>query len=246
MNEAENLNPYSNDERPKGEQIKEMFDGIAPQYDLLNQRMSMGLDKMWRQRAIAMIEPFAPKRVLDVATGTGDLAIEIKRNVSSVQEVLGVDLSAEMMRIAESKVYNEGWEEAVRFEVQDCMQLDLDDESFDAATVAFGVRNFQNVDKGLKELWRVLRPGAPLMILELSEPKRMPWKAFYQFYSKRLIPLMGRFLSKDADAYRYLPESIRLMPQRRELCDLMLNAGFEEAYYRSLSFGVASIYMGIK
>ncbi|MGP1558464.1 bifunctional demethylmenaquinone methyltransferase/2-methoxy-6-polyprenyl-1,4-benzoquinol methylase UbiE [Porphyromonas gingivalis] len=245
MQSPEKITPYDT-ECPKNEQVEAMFNHIAGHYDRLNHLFSWGMDRVWRQKAIRMIEPFAPHTVLDVATGTGDLAIEICRHIPSVKQVTGVDLSLEMMRIGEQKVRSENLDNRITFMQKDCLDLPFADHSFDAVTVAFGVRNFQNIKLGLEEMYRVLNEGAPLMILELSRPVSFPWKQGYNFYASHVIPVVGRFLSQDAEAYTYLPESIAAMPQREELADLMLSVGFREAYYRSLSLEVATVYMGLK
>lgn len=245
MQSPETINPYKSD-RPKGEQVEAMFNHIASQYDHLNHLFSWGMDRGWRQKAIELIAPFAPRTVLDVATGTGDLAIELCKDIPSITQVTGIDLSFEMIRIGEQKVRSENLDNRITFLQKDCLDLPFEDESFDAVTVAFGVRNFQDIRQGLGEMYRVLRVGAPLMILELTHPVSFPWKQGYNFYSTHIIPILGRLLSQDAEAYNYLPESIAAMPQREELTDIMQSIGFREAYFRSLSFEAATVYMGLK
>lgn len=245
MQSPEKINPYD-DERPKGEQVEVMFNHIAGFYDRLNHLFSWGMDKVWRANAIKMLAPFAPRMVLDVATGTGDLAIELCRVLPSISQVTGVDLSLEMMRIGEQKVRSENLDDRITFLQKDCLDLPFENDSFDAVTVAFGLRNFQNIRLGLEEMYRVLQAGAPLMILELSLPISFPWKQGYNFYASQIIPLIARMVSHDVDAYTYLTESIAAMPQRQELTDLMLDVGFREAYYRTLSTEAATIYMGLK
>lgn len=242
---AETIKPYQ-DEEGKADQVRRMFNRIAPAYDRVNRLMSLGLDRAWRRRAIAMIEPFSPRRVLDIATGTGDLAISLLRDVSAVEEVVGVDLSEGMMLRGQDKVKEEGYENAISFVKADALELPFEDDSFDAITVGFGVRNFEDLPASFVEMRRVMKPGAAAMILELSEPKVQPMHFFYTCYTRRIVPVIGQLLTQDKEAYTYLPRSIKAMPQREGLLSLLDDAGFTETYYRSLFPGTAVIYMAIK
>lgn len=239
------VTPY-NDEEPKVSQVQRMFNRIAPTYDRLNRMISLGLDRSWRAKAIELLRPYEPALVLDVATGTGDLAIELLRSVPSIERILGVDISEEMMRVAEDKVHSLGLDGKICFAQEDCTALSLESDSFDAATIGFGIRNFADIPAAARELHRVLRDGKPLVILELSEPKNFVMRLGYKAYSGLVIPLLGRVFSGDAEAYKYLPRSIEAMPQREAMVQILLEAGFREAYYRSIAPGTCTIYVAIK
>ncbi len=230
----------------KTKMVQRMFNRIAPSYDKLNRMISLGMDKSWRRKAIALLSPYQPKNILDVATGTGDLAIDLLNTIPSAEHILGVDISEEMMRQGQSKVHKLGLDDKIEFERQDCTQLSYEDESFDAVTIAFGIRNFEDIPKGLSEVCRVLKAGKPLVILELTEPKNKLLYWGYKFYAYKVIPFLGKTFSDDGEAYGYLPASISLSPQREAMVELMKSAGFSEAYYQSIAPGSCTIYVAIK
>jgi len=242
--EAEKIVPYSSDEG-KGAQVEKMFDSIAENYDKLNRTMSIGFDIGWRNKGLAMLKKENPQTILDIATGTGDLAIQAY-NVLRPQSILAVDISEGMMEVGKQKVEKAGLSDKIFFDRQDCMNLELDDNSFDAAMVAFGVRNFEDLDRGLREILRVLKPGGQLMILELSTPRHFPLKQGYWLYSRLFIPTIGRLISKDKSAYSYLPKSIEAFIQGREMTDTLLKNGFSKAVYKTYTMGVCSMYLAIK
>lgn len=222
-----------------------MFDTIARRYDRLNHFMSMGFDKSWRRRGVDSLKSYAPSEILDIASGTGDLAILMQQRLRPHQ-VTGADLSEEMMEIGRHKAGRAGVAETVIFEYQDCMALTYPDRSFDAVTAAFGVRNFEHLDKGLAEMYRVLRPGGHVMILELTAPEWFPMNILYKIYTSTIIPLLGSVMSLDKKAYQYLPESIKAMPQGKEMTELLSRQGFKEATYRTFTGGVCTMYTGVK
>ncbi|KAK2943204.1 putative Demethylmenaquinone methyltransferase [Blattamonas nauphoetae] len=242
--DAEKIVPYSSNET-KGAQMERMFDSIAENYDTLNHTMSMGIDRGWRKKGVSMLKQIKPESILDIATGTGDLAIEACR-ILQPKQVLGIDISEGMMEIGRQKVQKAGLSDIIRFERQDCSALGLPDNSFDAAIVAFGVRNFEKLDKGLKEILRVLKPGGQLMILELSTPQHFPMKQGYWLYSKLFIPTVGRLMSKDSVAYAYLPKSIEAFTQGKDMTDTLLKNGFSQATYKTYTFGVCTMYLATK
>lgn len=241
---AEKILPYESPEK-KGVQVEQMFDSIAENYDLLNHTMSMGIDRGWRKKGILSLKPLNPQNILDIATGTGDLAIQAYRLLQP-KKILAIDLSEGMMDVGRKKVLKEGLKEVISFEKQDCMNLEIEDNSFDAAMVAFGVRNFEDLDRGLKEILRVLRPGGRLMILELSTPRNFPMKQGYWLYSKLFIPTIGRLISKDRSAYSYLPKSIEAFSQGKEMADILTKNGFRNSSFKTFTFGTCTMYTGDK
>lgn len=236
--------PYGEGER-KRNQVQSMFDAIAGKYDFLNHVMSFQQDKKWRKKAILKLKEDRPEFLLDIATGTGDLALEAWKHLKPKQ-IIGADLSTEMMKVGEAKVLKAGLEKVIRFEVQDCTALTFKDNTFDAVTIAFGVRNFENIAKGISEMHRVLKPGGRMVILELSRPETFPMKQLFQLYSATILPLAGRFFSKDDKAYEYLPASIKVVPQNREMVEIMQKQGFSQANYQPLTLGVCTLYTGLK
>lgn len=242
---CESINPYSSDSRSKSEQIKTMFDNIAPAYDFMNRAMTFGIDRCWRRKAVDMLSKKMPKEILDVATGTGDLAMLLARRISGSM-VTGVDLSEGMINVGRKKVADAGLSERISFECGDCLNLPWPDNSFDAVTVAYGVRNFENLLQGYSEMHRVLRPGGTINVIELSTPTSAIIKPLYKFYTRYIIPTVGRMVSKDVRAYAYLPESIAAVPQRTEMTALMQKAGFTDTTYRALTFGTCCIYTATK
>ena len=240
----ESIKPY-NEEEKKSVQVERMFDNIAPAYDQLNHTLSWGIDKSWRKKAIDWLKPFNPQRMMDVATGTGDFAIQACR-VLNPTELIGTDISEGMMNVGRQKVKEAGLESRISFAKEDCTALSFPDNHFDAITVAFGVRNFEDLDKGLREMHRVLDSEGKLVILELSEPEWFPMKQLYALYSKVVIPTLGKLLSKDRSAYTYLPQSIKAFPQGEVMKEIILKAGFKEACFKRLTLGICTLYTATK
>lgn len=238
------IKPYRHSEKGKKEQVAGMFDNIAPKYDFLNHFLSFGIDKLWRRKAIRLIKPFAPLRILDVATGTGDLAIEALK--SGAATVTGIDISSEMLAVGRKKLKELALDHQITLTEGDSEALDFADASFDAVTVAFGVRNFEDLAKGLAEIHRVLRKGGVACILEFSKPRKFPFKQLYHFYSFSILPFIGRVISNDQSAYRYLPESVDGFPDGDRFLDNLKQAGFTKTKEYRQTFGVATIYLGIK
>ena len=236
------MKPYDTDQTKK-EEVREMFDRIAPRYDLLNHTLSMNVDRLWRRRVVREVRRAAPRRILDVATGTGDLAIEMARRIAGVQ-VLGVDLSEEMLAVARRKVEQRGLDGRIVLDCGDAERLAAADGSVDVATVAFGVRNFGDLEAGLREMARVVRPGGRVGILEFSRPRNRLFRTLYEFYSYRILPRIGGAVSHDRRAYEYLPASVGEFPPPEEFLGMMARAGFRDCRARSQSFGIAQIYVG--
>ena len=239
----EEVKPYSN-EGKKREQVEAMFDNIAHEYDRFNYLASFNIDRIWRKRAISSLKPFAPRHILDIATGTGDLALLINKKLKP-ETVIGCDISEGMMQVAREKCQKRGITN-IRFEKEDCTALSYPDNSFDAVTSSFGVRNFQELEKALCEMYRVLRPGGHLVILELSSPTRFPMKQLFPIYAKYVMPTLGRIFSKDAKAYRYLPDSIAAFPQGEVMQEIIMKAGFNKVEFRRFTGGVCTFYMATK
>lgn len=239
------INPYSGDSRAKGEQVRDMFDNIAPAYDLLNRAMTLGIDTRWRRRAVKMLQAVPHDRILDLATGTGDLAFELARRLDPV-EVTGLDLSEQMIAVARQKASRLDYADCVKFATGDCLQLPFTSHSFDCVTCAYGVRNFENLLTGYREMHRVLKPSGTLCIIELSTPTLPIVRGLYKFYSTRVIPALGRMLSRDGRAYTYLPQSIAAVPQGEQMLSLITQAGFENARFLPLTLGVCTIYTATK
>lgn len=240
----EKITPYGTD-RPKGAQVEEMFDNIAPAYDFINRAMTFGIDRGWRKKVVKSVAAAQPKAILDVATGTGDLAIQLASAVTDAT-VTGIDLSEGMLSVGRKKVEDAQLDNRVVLTQGDCLALPFPDNSFDVVTVAFGVRNFEHLDKGYSEMARVLRPGGMLFVLELTTPTSPIVNPFYKLYTKGVIPMLGRMVSHDSRAYSYLPESIAAMPQGKRMLAMMENAGFRECSLRQLTLGVSTIYVGRK
>lgn len=240
----EKIKPYNADEK-KSVQVEKMFDNIAPAYDQLNHALSWNIDKSWRRKAINWLEPFHPQHIMDVATGTGDFAIQACQTLHP-QELIGTDISEGMMNVGREKVKQAHLSDKISFAREDCTSLSFADGSFDAVTVAFGIRNFDGLDKGLSEICRVLVPGGHLVILELSTPDRFPMKQLFSVYSKVVIPLLGKCISKDNSAYTYLPQSIRAFPQGEIMQGVIRKAGFSEVRFRRLTFGICTLYIAKK
>ncbi|MFN4765357.1 MAG: bifunctional demethylmenaquinone methyltransferase/2-methoxy-6-polyprenyl-1,4-benzoquinol methylase UbiE [Bacteroidota bacterium] len=240
------IKPYGEGSDSKKEQVARMFDGISGRYDLLNRLLSMGIDIRWRRVALRMLrERGIPGRVLDVATGTADLALALAADLPEA-EVIGVDLSEGMLGVGRQKVERNGLRSRVRLEQADAENLPFEDGSFDAVTVAFGVRNFENLDKGLGELQRVLRPGGHLMVLEFSRPTSPLVKGLMNLYSRSLMPALGGWLSKDRAAYAYLPASVQVFPEGDAFEERLQRAGLQPLRQRRLSMGISSVYIARK
>ena len=243
--QVEQVTPYNDSTSAKTEQVRQMFDSIAPAYDFMNRAMTMGIDIWWRRLAVKRLKRIRPTSILDVATGTGDFAIQL-HNTLHPQHITGVDLSQGMLDEAVRKVKQKGLDGAITFEQGDCMALRMKDETFDAVTVAFGVRNFEHLQQGYREMARVLKPGGMLCVLELSTPTHPLIRWFYDLYTLHIIPWLGSLKSGDKSAYRYLPQSIAAVPQGDDMLQLMRNAGLREATFKRLTLGVCTIYVGIK
>ena len=240
----ENIKPYNESEN-KTAQVEKMFNHIAPTYDRLNHLLSWGIDKYWRRKALKCLKPFRPQVIMDVATGTGDFAIQACRMLQPAR-LIGTDISENMMDIAREKVQREGLTQQISFAKEDCTALSFSSEQFDAITVAFGVRNFDNLDLGLKEMHRVLKRNGHLVILELSAPEIFPIKQLYHLYSRMIIPCLGKILSKDRRAYTYLPQSIQAFPQGEVMQNIIRKAGFSEVSFKRLTFGICTLYFATK
>lgn len=244
MPTPEQIKPYDS-VRPKTEQVEEMFDSIAPAYDFMNRAMTLGIDKLWRAKAVKMIRRRQPADILDVATGTGDLAIKLAREIPGVR-VTGVDLSEQMLAIGRDKVRLAGLSDRINLSKADCLALPMADASFDAVTVAYGVRNFEHLAQGYREMARVLRPGGMLCVVELSVPQSRLVRPFYELYTRRIIPVIGRMVSSDRSAYTYLPASIAAMPQGERMLAIMEEAGLVRPALRPLTLGVCTIYTAFR
>lgn len=244
MYKQEEIKPYSAKEE-KGKQVELMFDQIAHSYDLLNHRLSWDIDKGWRRKAIKQLSAFNPKSILDVATGTGDFAI-LATHLLRPDSLVGADISEGMMDIGRDKVKKAGMENIISFKKEDCMSLTFADGSFDAVTAAFGIRNFPNLDKGLKEMCRVLKDGGHLSIVELTEPRRFPMRQLFKVYSHTVLPIVGRMISKDTSAYSYLTATIEAFPQGETMVEILKRAGFRKAKFKRLTFGICTMYFATK
>ena len=242
--DAEKVKPYDSAAGKTG-QVEAMFDSIAPAYDTMNRLMTMGIDRSWRRKAVEMVASSAPRSILDVATGTGDFAIALAEAVPGAT-VTGIDLSGQMLAIGRRKVEKASLDGRITLQKGDCLALPFADGSFDAITVAFGIRNFEDLDKGLSEMCRVLKPGGHLVILELTTPDRFPMKQLFSIYSKVVIPLLGKLLSKDKSAYRYLPDTIKVFPQGEVMKGVIARAGFSEVNFKRLTFGICTLYTATK
>lgn len=228
----------------KKEVVKGIFNDIAPKYDLLNHLLSMNIDKGWRRKAMREIGKNGKGKLLDVACGTGDFAIAASR--AGVKKVIGIDISANMVEIGCKKVRELGLETRIELQSGDSEHIDFPDSTFDTVTVAFGVRNFEHLELGLKEMCRVLRSGGKVIILEFSMPERFPMKQLYKFYFRHILPTVGGWISGNKDAYVYLPESVMKFPQGNAFLKIMAECGFTQVQQRKLTFGIASLYIGLK
>ena len=239
----EEINPYHEGE--KAQQVEQMFDNIAPTYDTLNHRLSWDIDRGWRRKAIQQLAPYKPQTMLDIATGTGDFAI-MATQMLKPQQLIGADISEGMMDIGRKKVKAQGLDKIISFAKEDCLALSYDDASFDAVTAAFGIRNFADLDKGLSEMCRVLKPGGHLSIVELTTPVCFPMKQLFHIYSHTVLPVYGRLISKDTSAYSYLTKTIEAFPQGERMQDILRRAGFKDASFKRLTFGISTMYFATK
>ena len=235
MYAREEIKPYAASGE-KGQQVEQMFDGIAHSYDRLNHMLSLGIDRRWRRKTIKALLPYKPQRMLDIATGTGDFALLAAELLKS-ESIVGADLS-------EGKVEKAGLSKTISFQKEDCMNLSFADGSFDAVIAAYGVRNFADLDRGLREMLRVLRPGGHVAILELAAPKRFPMKQLFWLYSHAVMPLVGKLVSKDKRAYSYLPQTMEAVPQGKDMQAIMEKAGFEDVRFKAFTFGLSTMYIG--
>ncbi len=238
------IKPYKDQEGSKKEQVRSMFDRIAPRYDLLNRLLSFGIDRIWRRNVVKLLKGLQAPMILDVATGTGDLAVEICK-INPVA-VYGVDLSPLMLAVAQKKIQKKKLHMTIPLKEGDSETLPFEDDFFDAVTVAFGVRNFENLDKGLAEMQRVLRSGGKLIVLEFSKPSGFPFKQFYHFYFTRILPWWGGLISRDKDAYKYLPASVLQFPEGKDFENELRAAGLEPQKSIPQTFGIATIYVSVK
>ena len=241
--EQEKIKPYNEGE--KGKQVEQMFDNIAPTYDQLNHRLSWNIDRGWRRKAIRQLAPYKPRHVLDIATGTGDFAI-LAAHMLQPEQLSGTDISEGMMDIGRRKVKALGLDNVISFAREDCMALTFQDNTFDAVTAAFGIRNFPDLDKGLKEMCRVLKPGGHLSVVELTTPDSFPMKQLFSIYSHTILPVYGRLISKDTSAYSYLTRTIEAFPQGERMMDILKKAGFSETRFERLTFGICTMYFATK
>ncbi len=242
--ERKEVKPYGSNDKSKKEEVAEMFNKISGKYDFLNHFLSVGIDKGWRKKAINMLLELKPKRILDLATGTGDFALEALR--LNPTEIVGMDISEGMLNVGREKMKKKGVDNIVSMRLGDSEDLPFEDNYFDALTVGFGVRNYENLEKGLSEMLRVVRPGGKIIILEFSKPKKFPVKQYYAFHSKYIIPFFGKRISKDDKAYAYLPESVAAFPEGKQFTDILTKLGYQSVGQRTVSGGIASIYFGTK
>lgn len=241
---VEEVKPYGKQETSKKVEVKEMFDNISQKYDFLNHFLSVGIDRLWRKKAIRQLKDIAPKKIIDLASGTGDFALEALS--LHPDKVVGVDISEGMLNVGREKMKKKGVNNIISMEVGDSENLQFADNTFDALTVGFGVRNYGDLRKGLSEMLRVVRTGGKLVILEFSKPKKFPIKQYYAFHSKYIIPTIGKMISKDTSAYTYLPESIQAFPEGENFKDIMREVGYKDVYSVLCSGGIATIYVGTK
>jgi demethylmenaquinone methyltransferase/2-methoxy-6-polyprenyl-1,4-benzoquinol methylase len=241
---VEKVRPYET-ETSKKEQVEAMFDEIAPKYDKLNGVLSLGIDNYWRREAVKALKPFRPERILDVATGTGDFAILLQK-ILKPKQIIGIDISEGMMDVGREKVEQREMEHVISFERQDCAALTFPDNSFDAVTASFGVRNFEDIDKSFSEVLRVLKPGGVFLFLELTTPEVTPMKQLYGLYSKYIMPVLSDTMATEQRAYEYLPESISAFPQGREMMFILKKNGFTNIRLRRFTLGITTLYIAEK
>ncbi len=240
----ETIKPYKDQVGSKKTQVERMFDSIALHYDFLNHFLSFGIDRYWRNKAISILKKHEINKILDVATGTADFAIEAAKKINTFIE--GIDISENMLAIGRKKILKKGLQQRITLSIADAESLHYSNDSFDAVTAAFGVRNFENMHNGLTEMYRVLKLNGITLILEFSKPAKFPFKQLYTFYFKAILPAFGKIISKDKSAYKYLPESVFNFPDGKNFLDKLQKAGFSNCQSKKLTFGIASIYTGEK
>jgi demethylmenaquinone methyltransferase/2-methoxy-6-polyprenyl-1,4-benzoquinol methylase len=241
---AEQVKPYGDASKSKKEEVAEMFNNISAKYDFLNHFLSLGIDKLWRKKAVKMLRSVNPKRILDIATGTGDFALESL--ALKPTQIVGLDISSGMLDHGRVKMKKKGVDHIITMQQGDSEDIPYEDNYFDGLTVGFGVRNFENLEKGLGEMLRVVRPGGKLIILEFSKPKKFPIKQLFAFYSKNIIPILGKSISKDSNAYTYLPESVAAFPEGKNFENILAKVGYKDISSTLVSGGIATIYAGTK
>ncbi len=241
----DNVVPYKDSDRSKKQQVAAMFDDIAFRYDFLNRFLSAGIDIKWRKKAIKQLSALAPKKILDVATGTADVAL-MASGILKPEKIVGIDISEGMLEVGRKKIEKAGLQHIIELLNGDSETINFEDNSFDAVTVAFGVRNFQHLEKGLSEIYRVLKPGGKLVVLEFSKPKMPGVKGMYNLYMKIVCPNVGKLFSKNRNAYKYLDESIQKFPEGNNFTNILDNLGYKNSYCKTLSLGICSIYCGTK
>jgi len=244
-NKLETITPYRDPNTEKKEQVAIMFNNISGNYDFLNHFLSLNIDKIWRKKAIKKLKKISPQHILDVATGTGDFALS-SYHILNPKKITGIDISSGMLDVGRKKISDRKLENFIEFKEADSENIPFDENTFDAVTVSFGVRNFQNLKKGLSEMLRVSKKGAIIVILELSIPEKFPVRNFYNFYFKRILPIFGKVFSKDNFAYSYLPESVNAFPTKSKFLELLNETGYKNTHVKTLSFGIANIYIGTK
>jgi len=236
--------PYKDQSKSKKEQVANMFNTISPQYDFLNHLLSGGIDIIWRKKAIKLLQNKGIKTMLDIATGTGDFAIEALK--IKPEKIVGVDISEGMLSFGQEKIKKMGLEKTIQLQKGDSEKLPFSDNSFDAVIVSFGVRNFENLQKGLSDMFRVTKPGGYCLVLEFSNPRKFPMKQLYTFYSNYCLPFLGKMISKDPSAYTYLPESVKAFPDGPEFIQIFKSVGYSETNWIPMTGGICSIYIGQK
>ncbi len=241
---VEKVNPYGTD-KSKKEQVETMFDEIAPNYDKLNGLLSLGIDEYWRRESIKALKPYKPEYILDIATGTGDFAI-LAQKILNPKRIIGIDISEGMMAVGREKVKGKRLEQVITFERQDSSELSFPDETFDAVTAAFGIRNFEDIDKSFGRVLRVLKPGGVFLFIELSTPEVKPMKALYEIYTKYVMPVLSNTMATEQRAYEYLPESIAAFPQGKEMMMILKKNGFRNIRLRRFTLGITTLYIAEK
>ncbi len=239
------VKPYDTDGSKKA-QVSKMFDNIAGHYDFLNHFLSLGIDKSLRRKMIAQLDAVQPHMVLDVATGTADVAIATARQYKSVENIVGVDISNEMLAVGRKKILAQGLDKVIELQTGDSENLPFSDNIFDAITVAYGVRNFEHLEKGLSEMYRVLKPNGKLIVLEFSKPSKFPMKQLFNFYFANILPVIGRITSRDPRAYAYLYESVQVFPDGQDFVNVLTQTGFKQPSCQILTFGISSLYTATK
>ena len=239
------VKPYQELNTGKREQVELMFNKISPKYDLLNRVLSLGIDTIWRKKALNLLKKDNPKYILDVATGTADLAIEAAGRLKA-SSVIGIDIAEDMLQIGREKIKKQKLDSIISLQHGDSEKIAFPDNTFDAVIVSFGVRNFEHLEIGLSEIHRVLKKGGSIMVLEFSKPQKMPFKQVYQFYFRNILPLVGKLISKDTSAYTYLPDSVNAFPDGKAFCGILEKTGFSIEHYKPYTFGVCTSYVGKK